>query len=212
MKPLQITLFIIANIIFITQSGRDVHQLIWGSEPSILDQFDPEKTKARSEKNTEVLVNEYRNVNEQILGLEKGKGWKEVQDIRQEHEELYQKKGALHSEISEREAKKREFRDLWIFTAFGAALIVLGVVLYHQRMMWPGLSIVIAGFTIFEYWASPSFFGGAGAEFHALLVSKTVLTLVALASLYVVWRVMKVNTRISPDETKAPYEGSDVKR
>src|SRR5450759_3630668 len=83
MKPLQITLFIIANIIFITQSGRDVHQLIWGSEPSILDQFDPEKTKARSEKNTAVLVNEYGNVNAQILGIEKGKKWKEVQDVRQ---------------------------------------------------------------------------------------------------------------------------------
>jgi hypothetical protein len=207
MKPLQITLFIIANVIFITQSGRDVHQLVWGSEPSILDQFDPEMTKARSEKKTEVLVDEYRNVNEQVRALEKGKGWKEVQDIRQEHEELYQKKEALHSEISERETKKREFRDVWIFTALGAALIVLGTVLYHLRIIWPGLSIVIAGFTIFEYWASPSFFGGAGAEFHALLVSKTVLTLVALVSLYVVWRIMKVNTSISPNETKASYKG-----
>ena len=202
MKPLQITLFIIANVIFITQGGRDIHQLVWGSEPSILDQFNPETTRARSEKKTEVLVDEYRKVNEQTRALEKGKGWKEVQDIRQENEELYQKKEALHSEISEREVKQREFRDIWIFTAFGAALIVLGTVLYHVRIIWSGLSIVIAGFAIFEYWASPSFFGGAGAEFHALLVSKTVLTLVALAFLYVVWRVMKVNTRISPNETK----------
>jgi hypothetical protein len=202
MKPLQITLFIIANVIFITQGGRDVHQLVWGSEPSILDQFAPETTQARSEKKIDVLVNEYRKANEQTRAIEKGKGWKEVQDIRQENEELYQKKEALHSEISEREAKQREFRDVWIFAVFGAALIVLGTVLYHLRIIWPGLSIVIAGFTIFEYWASPSFFGGAGAEFHALLVSKTVLTLVALASLYVVWRVMKVNTRTSPNETK----------
>jgi hypothetical protein len=202
MKPLQITLFIIANVIFITQSGRDVHQLLWGSEPSILDQFDSEKTKARSEKKTEVLVDDFRNVSEQVRALEKGKGWKEVQDIRQEHEELYQKKEALHSEISERETKKREFRDVWIFTAFGAALIALGAVFYHLRIIWPGLSIVIAGFAVFEYWASPSFFSGAGAEFHALLVSKTVLTLVALVSLYVAWGVMKVNARISTDETK----------
>ena len=198
MKPLQITLFIITNIIFITQSGRDVHLLIWGSEPSILDQFDPEKTKARSEKKVEVLLVEYRNVNEEIRALEKGKGFKEVQDIRQEHEDLYKKKDALHSEISEREAKKREFRDVWLFTAFGAALIVLGTALYRLRAVWPGLSIVIAGFTVFEYWASPSFFSGAGAEFHALLVSKTVLTFIALAALYVVWRLI----RICPDETK----------
>ena len=199
MKPLQITLFIIANIIFITQGGRDVHQLIWGSEPSILDQFDPEQAKARLEKKTEVLVDEYRKVNEGIRALEKGKGWKDVQDIRQEHKDLYQKKGALHSEISERETKRREFRDVWIFTGFGAALIILGVALYRSRATWAGLSIVIAGFTIFEYLASPSFFSGAGAEFHALLVSKTVLTFIALAALYVVWRLI----RICPDETKA---------
>ena len=199
MRSLQITLFILANVIFITQSGRDVHQLIWGSEPSILDQFSPEKVRAQSEKKTEVLVDEYRNVNEEIRALEKGKGWKEVQDIQQEHQELYQKKEALHSEISERETKKREFRDVWVFTAFGAALIVLGTFLYRLRAVWSGLSVVIAGFTVFEYWASPSFFSGAGAEFHALLVSKTVLTVVALIALYMVWRLI----RITPDETKA---------
>jgi hypothetical protein len=199
MKALQITLFILANIVFITQSGRDVHQLIWGSQPSILDQFDLEKANARSEKKAEVLVAEYRSVNDEIRALEKGKGWKEVQDIQQEHQDLYQKKEALHSEISERETKKREFRDVWIFTAFGAVLVVLGTVLYRLRVVWPGLSIVIAGFTVFEYWASPSFFGGAGAEFHALLVSKTVLTFIALIALYIVWRLI----RISPDETKA---------
>ncbi len=199
MKPLQITLFVIANVIFITQGGRDIHQLIWGSEPSILDQFNPEKVKARSEKKTEVLVDEYRSANEEIRALEKGKGWKEVQDIQQEHEELYQKRGALQSEILERETKKREFRDVWIFTSFGAALIVLGTVLYRSRAVWPGLSVIIAGFAVFEYWASPSFFGGAGAEFHALLVSKTVLTMIALVALYVVWRLIG----ILPDEAKA---------
>ena len=202
MKPLQITLFIIANLIFITQGGRDIHQLIWGSQTSVLDQFEPEKTKARSEKRTELLVVEYRNVNEQIRALEKGKGYKEVQDIRQEQEELYQKREALHAEISERESKKREFRDLWIFTAFGSALVVVGTALYRSRRHWAGLSIVIAGFSIFEYWASPSFFSGAGAEFHALLVSKTLLTLVALVSLYVVCRFMGIGTMTSPEEEK----------
>ena len=199
MKPLQITLFIIANIIFITQIGRHVHQLIWGSESSILDQFDPEIAKARSEKDTEVLVDEYRKVNEEIRALEKGKGLKEVQDIQQEHGDIYHKKGALRVEIYEREAKKREFRDVWIFTGFGAALIVIGVVLYRLRAIWAGLSIVIAGFTVFEYWASPPFFSGAGAEFHVLLVSKTVLTFIALAALYGVWGLI----RICPDEPSA---------
>lgn len=200
MKPLLITLFVIANVIFITQSGRDVHQLIWGSESSVLDQFAPEKAKARSERDVGLLVDEYRKVNEEIRGLEKDKGWKQARDIRQEHDDLYQKKEALSAEISERETKSREFRDLWIFTAFGSFLVVLGALLYRFRAVWPGLSIVIAGFTIFEYWASPSFFSGAGAEFHTLLVSKTVLTIIALIALYFLWRVMRPVPRVSLHE------------
>jgi hypothetical protein len=203
MKALQITLFIIANVIFITQGGRDIHELIWGSEPSILDQFQPAVAKARAEKSMETLVNEYRSVNDQIQGLEKGKSLQEVQDIRQEHEELYQKKEALNSEISERETKQREFRDVWIYTIYGAVLIVFGTVLYGFRAEWPGLSIVIAGFAIFEYWASPSFFAGAGIEYHALLLSKTVLTIIALAALYGVWRIIGKGSAISPVGTRA---------
>lgn len=167
-----------------------------------MDQFDPEKAKARSEEKTEVLVDEYRSVTEQIRALEKGKGLKEVQDIRQGNEELYQKKDALRSEISERETKRRELRDVWLFTAFGGALIILGTILYRFRAVWPGLSIVIAGFTIFEYWASPSFFSGAGAEFHALLLSKTVLTFIALVALYVVGHLI----RVSPNDAHPTAE------
>jgi hypothetical protein len=199
MKLLQITLFIIANVVFITQSGRDLHQLIFGAQPSILDQFDPEMTKARSEKNMDVLVDEYRAVNDEILALEKGKGWKEVQDAQREHNDLYLKKNALNAEISEREEKRRELRDIWIFTAFGTTLIILGTLLYRWRAVWPGLSIVIAGFSVFEYWVSPPLFGGAGQEFHAVLVSKTVLIVIALVGLYLVARVV----RVSPKETTA---------
>jgi hypothetical protein len=197
MKQLQIVLFVLANIIFLTQSARDVHQLIWGAEASILDQFEPEKTKARSEKSAEVLVDEYRAVNESVHELEKGKGSKAVQDIRQEHRELYEKKTALRQEIAQRESKRRELRDLWMFTTFGAVLIIVGGLLYRRRILWPGLSLVITGFTIFEYWASPTFFSGAGAEFHALLVSKTVLTLAALVALYLTWRAMGVTSKAS---------------
>ena len=198
MKSLLITLFIIANIIFITQGGRDVHQLIWGTESSILDQFNPEQTRVRSEKNLDMLVEEYRKADEAIRALEKGKGLDEVRDIKQEHKDLYQNKAALKSEISEREKKGREVRDLWIYTGFGAALIVLGSLLYRSRAVWPGLSLVIAGFTVFEYWSSPSFFSGAGAEFHALLVSKTVLTFLAFVALYGVWRLFRISPDIPP--------------
>lgn len=194
MKPLQITLFLIANIIFITQSARDFHQLVFGAEASVLDQFHPEKQKARAEKKTEVLIAAYREATDQIRNLEQGKKYKEVEDIRQEHNELYKNRDALRSEISEREQRSREFRDLWLFSGFGIALIVAGAFLYRAYYVWPGFSILVSGFTLLEYWASPTFFGGATSEFHALLVSKTLLTLLALGLLYGFWRM-----RICPE-------------
>jgi hypothetical protein len=195
MKPLQITLFIMASVIFLTQCGRDVHQLVWGAEPSVLDQFSPARVKARSEKDTAALVADYRSTDAEIRNLEKSKNYQEAQDIRQQNEELYGKREALRGEISEREAKGHEIRDVWIFAGYGVALILVGLALYRRGSVWPGMAAVIAGFTIFEYWASPSFFGGAGREFHALLVSKTVLTFIALLSLYIACKVMKVGSR-----------------
>ena len=201
MKALQITLFIIANIIFITEGGRDVHELIWGSETSVLDQFSPDKIKAMSLK-TDELLKEYQSLNEQIRTIEKQKGLRDAQDS-QENQELYQKRDVFRSEISERESKAHEFRDTWIFTAYGFALIVLGIVLYRRGVVWSGFSIVIAGFAIFEYWVCPSFFGGATAEFHALLVSKTILTVVALVCLYVVWRIVRPDCQRLTTDSKA---------
>lgn len=194
MKPLQITLFLIANLIFITQSTRDLHQLVFGGQVSVLDQFDPEKLKARAEKQIETLIADYRNVNDQVRNLEQGKKSKEVEDIRQEHSDLYEKKNALRSEISEREQRSWELRDLWLFSSVGILFIVCGAMLYRTGTLWPGFSILVSGFTILEYWASPTFFSGATAEFHALLISKTLLTLIALGLLYAFWRI-----RVLPD-------------
>ena len=188
MKALQITLFLIANVIFLSQAGRNVHHLIFGAQPSVLDQFEPEKEKARSETEFQVLLKDYKQVSEEVEALEKGKKHDAVMDIRQEHSDLYEKKNALRSEIAEREEKSREMRDLWLYSGYGLCLIALGSVLYRRGIAWPGFSVLVAGFCILEYWASPSFFGGgAVAEYHQLLLSKTVLTFVALAALYVFW-------------------------
>ena len=192
MKPLQITLFLIANVIFITQAGRDIHQLFFGSESSVLDQFSPDTEKARAEKEVGALITEYRTINEEVRALEKGKNHSEVADLRQERSGLYDKKDALASEITERERKGRELRDLGIFSGFAAALICTGIVLYRAAIIWPGFAILVTGFSILEYWSSPTFFGGAVAEFHSLLVAKTIVTLAALTFPYVFWRIKEM--------------------
>ena len=199
MRPLQITLFVIASVIFLTQCGHDVHQLIWGAQPSVLDQFSPAEAGARAVKDRAVLVAEYRKVDLQIHTLEKDKDAQEAQDIQQKNRDLYEKRDALRGEISQRESKQRQMRDVWIYAAYGFALIVLGLGVYRLGSVWPGISAVIAGFTIFEYWVSPSSFEGAKAEFHALLVSKTILSFIALLSLYIAWKVMKVGVQPASD-------------
>jgi hypothetical protein len=188
MKTLQITLFIIANVIFISQAARHVHQLVFGSEGSVLDQFNPDRQQAKAEGSMDVLLADYKAVMAQIDTLEKGRNYEEARDLRQQNQELYEKQSALHAELAERERKSREMRDTWLFAGFGLLLIVAGSFLYC-RTVWPGFALVVTGFCILEYWASPSFFsGGAVSEFHQLLISKTVLTAVALAALHVLWK------------------------
>ena len=54
----------------------------FGAEPSVLDSFSPEKEKARAEKQFSALLEDYRTVDEELRGLEKGKKSAEVSDIR----------------------------------------------------------------------------------------------------------------------------------
>jgi hypothetical protein len=189
MKPLQITLFLIANVIFLTQAGRHVHQFIFGTRPSAMDEFALEQNNARGERSFEALVAEYRLVNGEILAGQKGKNRSESADFRALHQELFEKRDAIRNEINERERRLRELRDLWLFSGFAIALILVGTVLYRRGIAWPGFSILVTGFGILEYWSSPTFFGGASEEFHALLTGKIVLTLASLALLYGFWRM-----------------------
>jgi hypothetical protein len=187
MKPLQITLFVIANVIFITQAGRHVHQMFFGIRPSALDEFVPERKSAQGEQSFETLVAEYRTVHVEILAKQKGKNHSELSDFRAQNQELIQKRDAVKNEIEERERRTKELRDLWLFSCFAIFLIVGGTVLYKAGAVWPGFSIVLTGFGVLEYWSSPTFFGGALAEFHALLLGKIFLTLVSLIFLYAFW-------------------------
>ena len=72
MKPLQITLFVIANVIFITQAGRHIHQMFFGIRPSALDEFVPERKSAQAEQSFAALVAEFRTVHAEIFAKQKG--------------------------------------------------------------------------------------------------------------------------------------------
>ena len=185
MKALQVTLFIIANILFLGQFGRDLHHLVWGIETSVFDQFTPARTDARSEQSLQALLEDYRKANGEIEALEKGKSDDEIQQLRRDNKALYLKSSETHSEIAERERMSNELRDLWVYSGYGLFLIILGGITFSMGWTWVGMSLAISGFTILEYWACPPIFGGAYNEFRALLWSKTALTALAIVLVYV---------------------------
>jgi hypothetical protein len=152
-------LFMLANIIFITQSGRDVHQLI-GVRAFHLDQFEPEKIKARSERRSALVNEEYQTSRE--IGARKGKGSKRGR-IFDKNTRTFTRRGRAQSKYraSRRSGVSRRFSLL-------GAVPRLGSVVFRTRARWSGLSIVIAGFTVLSI--GPALHSSAPGEFHALLL------------------------------------------
>lgn len=184
MKALRLTLFILGNVLFLSQLGRDVHHLIWGGETSVFDEFNPAQKKARSEQSFDALLAEYRKVRSETDAIEKSKSQEEIEQARRDHKELFEALYELRSEISERENKSRELRDTWAYSSYGLLLILIGFILFCRSWRWAGVALSISGFVILEYWASPPIFGGAMVEFRSLLWSKTILTVMALGLVY----------------------------
>lgn len=185
MNTLRITLFIIGNVLFLGQLGRDIHHLVWSVEKSVFDEFSPARTKVRSERSSEALLNEYRSVHAETEAIEKDKTGEQIEQTKKAHKELYESYYELRSELSERERNTRELRDTWAYSGYGIFLILAGFVAFHRQWKWVGVALAVSGFVVLEYWASPPIFGGALLEFRALLWSKTVLTVIALGLLYV---------------------------
>lgn len=184
MKGLQITLFIIGNVLFFGQLGIDLHRLVWGVETSIFDEFDPIQSEVRSELGSEVLLADYRKIRTETEALEKSKSEAELEQIKKEHKDLYSRLYETRRELSERENRGRELRDTWAYSGYGILLILIGFLSFHRGQQWTGMALAITGFTVLEYWASPPIFAGAAVEFRELLWSKTALTIIALGLLY----------------------------
>ena len=103
MKALIITLFIVGNVVFFSQLGRDLHHLVWGAEKSIFDEFNPAQISARSEHSKEKLLMDYRKLYTETEAMEKSKSQEEIDLIRNEHKDLYNQLYETRSELSERE-------------------------------------------------------------------------------------------------------------
>jgi hypothetical protein len=214
MKIIQIILFVLASIAFLTQIGRHAHQVVYGTERSVLDRFETDfadRQKALEQKDDGVLLDNYREANEHIRALEKGVKHDALEDLRRENVEKYDLRDSLRTEIQEREQRRRQLRDIWIYSAFGILLIFVGAAVYRGGAIWAGFAVVVTGFSELEYWASPTFFGGAAdAEFHTLLINKLILSLIALALLYAFWAIRNLPNHAPNPKASAITPAADA--
>lgn len=193
MKKLQITLFLLASLVLLTQTIRHVHLYFFelSSNTSALDPFESHyqiKKEVEEERSTRVLVAEFGLTQSHIKELEKGKTKEELEALKKAEADLYEKNSRLRREVEERERRLREIRDLWLFCGAGLGLILLGGVLYLKQAVWLGMSLIISGFSELLWWSSPAFSGGgASAEYELLLLNKIILSAIGLGLLYLGW-------------------------
>ena len=97
----------------------------------------------------------------------------------------------LREAIVEWESKWKEIHALRFYWLLGFAFFLLGIVIYQKRSRWFGLALLIAAFSEFIYWTSPTFIG-ATREFDRLLVNKLVLSAVSFALLLAAIRMFGI--------------------
>jgi hypothetical protein len=191
MKAFQTTLLILFAAVLSTQAIRHVHLYVIGYEEPLAASapgFVELKKRVRMEESTDELMAEYEDTRRQIEQLTNEDPSRQAYALSQEHPELYGRYSALATELNERQRINSEIRDLWIFSIAGLILLGLGARLYATGHEWVGMSLIVPGFLELMWWSSPSFtMGGAVQEFDVLLLNKIVLTLVAIALLYLLW-------------------------
>jgi hypothetical protein len=180
MKPLLKTLAILAFVALVVQTVRHAYMLWFEPRGSVLDQYDqPAKSEIGSAASLDELLRQYDPVRKQVDELSKTSS---TPAYEQTQKEPFKTEQALRLAISEWEERSKEIRAIRFYCLVAAVLFVLGLFAYKKINRWLGLTLLIAAFSEFIYWTSPTFIG-ATREFDRLLVNKLVLSIVALALL-----------------------------
>lgn len=201
MKALQKTLAIVALLFLISQTIRHAYMRWWEPRGSVLDKYDePAKDQIAAATSLDELLRRYHSVRKQVdLAKERAKEnrpkgsdsptmFQNFQQLQQQNQtEPFKSEQDLRQAITEWESRSKEIHALRFYWLMGLSFLILGMVIYLKRNRWFGLSLLIAGFSEFIYWTSPTFIG-ATREFDKLLVNKLALSVVSLLLLIVaIW-------------------------
>ena len=190
MRALQKTLAIVAFLILAPQTLRHAYMLWLEPRGSVLDKYDqPVKGQITASSSLDELLRRYDSVRKQVdkakeeLSRErKSLAYNETLDF-----EPYKSERLLKDAIQEWEKRSKEIHALRLYWIAGCVFLVLGLLSYRKVNRWLGLTLLIAAFSEFIYWTSPTFFGDT-REFDRLLGYKLALSAVSLVLLIaVIW-------------------------
>jgi hypothetical protein len=198
MKPLQITLATIAFLALITQTVRHAYMLWLEPRSSVLDKYDqPVKGQINEATTLDELVSRYEAAHKlaEAVRKEHPEADREPYNLSEDQRKVLSSESMLRDAIGEWEKRSKEIGEIRFFCAMGLIFTLAGLLFYGKVNPWFGLLLLIAGFSEFIYWTSPTFLGSTH-EYDRLLANKLTLSGLGLLLLLGVFRIL----RIFPDE------------
>lgn len=185
MKPLLKTLAILALVALVVQTVRHAYMLWFEPRGSVLDKYDqPVKSEVGGAASLDELLRRYDPVRKEVDELSKTSP---IPAYEQAQKEPFKTEQTLRQAITEWEDKSKEIRAIRLYCLVAALLFVLGLFAHKKFNHWLGVSLLIAAFSEFIYWTSPTFIGST-REVDRLLANKLVFSIVSLMLLVVaIW-------------------------
>jgi hypothetical protein len=187
MKAMQKTFAILAFLALASQTVRHAYMLWFEPRGSVLDKYDqPVKEQITAATSLDELLRRYDAVRKQA-DLERQEAARKgeelsVGDVPMGMREPFKSEQILHDAITEWESRAKEIREMRFYCFIGFILFVGGLFTYRKLNRWFGITLMIAAFSEFIYWTSPTFLGGT-QEFHRLLANKFALSAASLVLL-----------------------------
>ncbi len=186
MRGFQITLFVLAMIVLVSQTTHFVYVKYFYDTASVLDDFAEEKIKQAG--TLEELVADYESNFKQVKEYEKGKSDQELSKIRRPQIEPYKTKLKLERAIRDWESKEESIKKLLVQWCIGLAVLAIGCALYLKVASWLAMALITSGLGEMIWWSSPSLnLGGAVTSFESLLNHKLVLSIISLIVVMIIW-------------------------
>ncbi len=201
MSALLKTVAILAFLALLSQTVRHAYIRWLQPRTSVLDKYDrPLRNEITSAQSLDELLRRYDPIRKQVDQArdEREQTGRGLRPFEEPQTEPFKSERQLRGAINEWETRAREIREIRFYWSVGLAFFVLGLACYQKLNRWVGVTLVIAAFSEFIYWTSPTFLGGGVREFDRLLAYKFALSLVSLLLLLLVIRVWRVfESRIS---------------